>query len=300
MYKMDADNYRYHCSIENFVLDEYSICREERQYAVFLYNILRKYGKKQSRAKLAGEEKDHILEIFEACGIEADSDIEYVFYEVTFMRDFFKRERRYYAVTENNGSLADVLLQKKYEKEEKTKTDFNRRLIEYVFRCEGEDPPKMNMESDDTEDAYLRYNLGRNIPKDCKILSKTGAKKAEAIREKLRAMMNSKPDIAVIYKKNGQRYLLFIECKFESSEGRYDSLSQSEAQYHIAEFICGYLNERNGQKYINVSEKMNAGQSRIVNFRRSERGGQESCLPEDGSISIKMLIDYNNKIFDNL
>ena len=112
--------------------------------------------------------------------------------------------------------------------------------------------------------------------------------------------MNSKPDIAVIYQKNGQRYLLFIECKFESSEGRYDSLSQREVQYHIADFLCGYLNERNCQEYIKVSEKMKSGQSRIVRFKRSDRDGQEPCLPEEGNILIKMLIDYNDKIFDSL
>ncbi len=304
----NADNNRYNCSIENFIRDEYSICREERQYAVFLYNILRKYGKGQSREKLAGEEKEDILAILEACGIEADDDIEYVFYEATFMRDFFKRERRYCAVIKNKASLADVLLQRDYEKEEKTKTDFNRRLIEYVFQWAGGDPPEMNMENGDKEsgeeDAYLRYNLGRNIPKECRGLEKL--EKAEEpetagnVREKLRAMMNSKPDIAVIYQKNGQRYLLFIECKFESSEGRYDSLSQREVQYHIADFLCGYLNERNCQEYIKVSEKMKSGQSRIVRFKRSDRGGQEPCLPEEGNILIKMLIDYNDKVFDSL
>ena len=173
---MNADNNRYNCSIENFIRDEYSICREERQYAVFLYNILRKYGKGQSREKLAGKEKEDILTILEACGIEADDDIEYVFYEATFMRDFFKRERRYCAVIKNKASLADVLLQRDYEKEEKTKTDFNRRLIEYVFQWAGGDPPEMNMENGDKEsgeeDAYLRYNLGRNIPKECRGLEK--------------------------------------------------------------------------------------------------------------------------------
>ena len=311
---MNADNDRYNCSIENFILDEYSICREERQYAVFLYNILRKYGKKRSRAKLADGEKEDIQAIFAACGIEADDDIEYVFYEATFMRDFFKRERRYYAVIENHGSLADVLLQKDYEKEEKIKTDFNRRLIEYVFKWAGGDPPEMNMENGDKEnneedDAYLRCNLGRNIPKDCKDLEKLEkvkkigtetAETAENVRGKLRAMMNSKPDIAVVYKKGGQRYLLLIECKFESSEGKYDSLSQREVQYHIAEFLCGYLNERNGQEYIKVSKKMKSGQSRIVKFKRSDSGGQETCLPGEGNILIKMLVEYNNKIFNNL
>lgn len=296
---MNADNYRYNCSIENFIVDEYSICREERQYAVFLYNILRKYKKSQSREKLVGEEKDNILKIFEACGIEADSDIEHVFYEATFMRDFFERERRYYAV-KNKDLLSDVLLQQSYEKERETKTDFNRRLIEYALEWEYKDSPEIkssrnDKKNDEENEAYLQYNLGGNIPKEL-----AGLEIPKEVREKARAMMNSKPDIAVIYKKGSQRYLLFIECKFESSESKYNSLSQSAVQYHIAEFLCRYLNERNGQEYINLSEKMKLGQSRIVKFRRSGSGRQGPYLPEDGNILIKMLVDYNNKIFDNL
>ncbi len=299
MRKMDADDNRYNCSIENYIMDEYSICREERQYAVFLYNILRKYGKRKFREKLTGKEKKDIPAIFKACGIEADSDIEYVFYEAAFMRDFFKRERRYYAVT-GSGKVATALLQQSYEKEKKTKTDFNRRLIEYVFHTwEGKDPPEMDMADDQEKDAYLQYNLGGNIPKECADLGKI-----EEVREKVRAMMNSKPDIAVIYKKGGQRYLLFIECKFESYEDTVECekslLSQRMVQYHIAEFICGYLNERNGQEYINVSEQMKSGQSRMVRFRRSDSGRQGPYLPEDGNILIKLLTEYNDKIFDDL
>ncbi len=306
----DVNDNRYHCSIENFIVDEYSICREERQYAVFLYNILRKYGKKQSREKLAGGAKDDILRILEACGIEADSDIEHVFYEATFMRDFFKRERRYYAVIENKGSLADVLLQQRYEKEEKTKTDFNRRLVEYAFhKREGENPPKR--ETDHKEnDAYLQYNLGGNIPKECE-------KAIEEVREKVRAMMNSKPDIAVIYKRDSRRYLLFIECKFESSEATYgnrknqkdkkeEKLSQRSVQYDVAGFLCDcYLNRdlsKTDPNYISVSPVMEADhESRMVRFMRSDEKQKKRDAKEArnvGKIFIKTLIDWNHKIFE--
>ena len=32
-------------SIDNYISDEFSICREERQYALYLSNVLRYYGK---------------------------------------------------------------------------------------------------------------------------------------------------------------------------------------------------------------------------------------------------------------
>ncbi len=42
---------KYKCSIKHFIDDEYSICREERQYAVLLYNVLRKYHSAGEREK---------------------------------------------------------------------------------------------------------------------------------------------------------------------------------------------------------------------------------------------------------
>ena len=252
-------------------MEEYSICREERQYAVFLYNILRKYGKKQSRENLTGEEKNHIFEIFEACGIEADSDIEHVFYEATFMRDFFKRERRYSAITKYHGNPATVLLQQSYANEEKIKTDFNRRLIEY---------------------AYLRYNLGRNFPKGCKDLEN---------------------------KECGQRYLLFIECKFESSEAAYNNTSpdsgnqkteklrQCSVQYDVAKFLCDYcLNEKlskSDPNAIHLSPIMESNKkSKIIKFIRTNKKTKNQNDEDESSdrkILIKTLIDYNNKIFED-
>ena len=80
-------NEKYGCTAENFIKDtetEYSICREERQYAVFLYNILRKY---RSKDKRNGNQR--IINIFDACNVPAEAEIENVFYEATFMRDFF-------------------------------------------------------------------------------------------------------------------------------------------------------------------------------------------------------------------
>lgn len=70
-------NKNYECSIENFICKDadysgYSICREERQYAVFLYDILRKYKSPDQRNnddekirvsnKMKEDEKSHIVQ----------------------------------------------------------------------------------------------------------------------------------------------------------------------------------------------------------------------------------------------
>lgn len=78
-------NMKYGCTAENFVKHmetEYSVCREERQYAVFLYNILCYYRRPERRCQQAQK-------IFKVCGIE-DAIIKQVFYEATFMRDFLR------------------------------------------------------------------------------------------------------------------------------------------------------------------------------------------------------------------
>ena len=87
---LEKDNIKnhYECSIEHFIQDEYSICREERQYAVFLYNILRKYRNKDKRID------KEVVSIFDACNIPRGAEIQNVFYEATFMRISLKRNRR--------------------------------------------------------------------------------------------------------------------------------------------------------------------------------------------------------------
>ena len=72
-------------------------------------------------------------------------------------------------------------------------------------------------------------------------------------------MMNSKPDIGIIYEKQDKKYLKFIECKYISREGSMNLLDincdnnnkkdltfhyilrQTHIQYYIAVFVCKEL-----------------------------------------------------------
>ena len=74
------------CSIDNYICDNNSICREERQYALYLNNILRKFSTPLKRARC-----EEVQKIFNVCRIPQDASIQHVFYEATFMRDFFQR-----------------------------------------------------------------------------------------------------------------------------------------------------------------------------------------------------------------
>lgn len=74
---------KYSCSIEHYIEGDYSICREERQYAVFLYNILCKYQNPENRT-------GDISELFTVCGVPKEAIIKHVFYEASLMRDFLR------------------------------------------------------------------------------------------------------------------------------------------------------------------------------------------------------------------
>lgn len=110
----------------------------------------------------------------------------------------------------------------------------------------------------------------------------------DSFRLKLREMMNSKPDIAVIYEDNGKHYLLFLECKFESRESTSPrGASQTDIQWHIADFLCksGYF----GNVKIKVPESMNKKKQSVkVVFSRN-------CNKD--TIEIASLIKLEQQIF---
>lgn len=57
-------------SIESFIQDSHSICREERQYALFLYNILCRYGSAKMRKSLKNEKKQRLSIFFKYAGLK--------------------------------------------------------------------------------------------------------------------------------------------------------------------------------------------------------------------------------------
>lgn len=290
----------YGCSIENYIREDkvfnYSICREERQYAVFLYNIIRKYHAHASRSN-----HDRIHEVItETCGIPEKADIKHVFYEVTFMRDFFERNRRIYW----KGSAEEKLLQKSFspsERELEVENSFNDKLFRYVCKCED---VKV---SESFRWKQPEDNMGQNkieIPDDMEQIQ------SDIIQSVIREMMNVTPDIAVIYSiaekdtdgqyKPDKNYLLFLECKFESNESSYESgYKQSEIQGKIADFLCNYyLKEKDNKGNIEVSPIMKKDStyvSRIVHFTRKKK---ESDKNKEHIILISDLIELNNNIFE--
>lgn len=266
---------KYECSIENYICDNYSICREERQYAVFLYNILKYYGKPERR-----NNKDNVKKIFEACGLGDTETITQVFYEATFMRDFFERNRRLVLGKDHDNLMLQSTFSPsscKIDDPDKSKS-FNHSLVKYVYDHYGE----YASPNDDIPYPDKEHHLGHLK------LPPKGSEKYERFST-IKYMMNAKPDIAIIYENTKHElFLLFLECKFGSGVDLYDNgQTQLQIQWMIADFLCNhYLKD----KKIKVDTKMEDNKkSCLVQFAR------KSDKPE--VILIEDLISLNNDIF---
>lgn len=281
---MNKDTREYEISIENFICDEFSICREERQYALFLYNILRKYSDYKKRR----EQPQNVKNIFTACHIPENASIDHVFYEVTFMRDFFDINRRMYF-----SDQCEVTSDK----------SFNLKLIKYVYE------QKHKENNNIVKYSGKEYNLGHNaIEFDNLFINGKNIPDREKdwLKYRVKWMMNAKPDIAVIYHtvEDNLKFLLFIECKFDSKESLYsytdkkgntERIGQREIQWNIAKFLCNcYLKSDNGEKIITIAPSMkDNNKSCLANFVR------KNCNIDaaNSEIAITQLIELNNKIF---
>lgn len=270
---------QYGCFIENYIRnDNYSICREERQYAVFLYNILRKYSKPEDR-----KDRKDIKKMFDACRIPEEADIKHVFYEATFMRDFFERNRRIHWAEK----AEEKLLQKSYSPKEKIlngENSFNYRLLKYVYEDKYKDKFPILQDCWNQEER----NLGHSTNEDFNMFEE---EKRDELQLDVRQMMNAKPDIAVVYcmskevEQNAVKsYLLFLECKFESNK----SSDQCKIQGKIANFLYKYYLENENIEVSPLMGKESKTEAPIVWFTRK---------PEEGKILISDLIKLNNKIF---
>ncbi len=228
--------------LDRYIDEKDPICREERQYALFLYNYL------CSMKKGEVSEQDKIrMQLF---GTEPVV-IEAVYYEATFMRDLFFWDKK----------------QKEWEQR------FNQYLLEYVkelpeissleFRewsCSEEERKTLeNLQ----KEAYAKYHLGMYIGHPTREENVDFCKK---INTMLKALMNSTPDIAIVYVDSSDvRHLAFLECKYESPEGHSGEkgmrIFQTEAQNAIAYFLTNRLPDYMADVY---------DDTRIVKFYKSE------------------------------
>lgn len=279
------NNKNYEVSIDNYLIEgryeqdygpEYSICREERQYALFLYNVLRAYSKGIYSEKTVGEDISELENILKLCGLEG-MKINKIYYEATFMRDFFERDRRLGYCKEAYERLKNKDFS--YEKSRTVENDdnsksFNQRLMEYVNE---HGKYGYDVIGNRAFHGYMDLHMGSSMDVD---------EQYSKMFAEIKYMMNSKPDIAVVCEKDGRKILRFIECKFESGESKYGDEPQTVIQSKIADFICNDL----CKEYFNGGNNDCSKASSLVTFTRKET--------ETSKIYIRNLLKLESYIWD--
>lgn len=268
-------------TIENFLEKDGAFCREERQYALFLYNGLC-FDQEVAKAIL-GE----------------GATVKNVFYEATLMRDLFcaDRKRRLLEYEESaclhQLEAGDKEVAKKLDtpddedKEKrlyKNKTakgkelgdTFNEKLVNFLLKKYEKG---MKYEPIDKEDCefYINRNLGTNSFSELK--KDELPEPIARIAEVAKTMMNAKPDIAVLYEQGTETKLIFLECKYCSKESTYEAIQNNSewlvgdsqkakkkakktvqgqliAQNLICEFICENLKSKEGEEITGQEEKV--------------------------------------------
>lgn len=202
---------------ENYVTSSSKpICREERQYALYLYNLMQLYQNSNYR--------NNLEELFKGTNFcDKSINFDHIVLEAAFMRDLFERDRA-----------------------DKTILSFNERLLNFIKNnisnhlfTENEEINKQLQE----EVALLLNNIEKLSPYNL------GAKKGQEeiikltssnciIKSLLKIMMNVKPDIAFFT----DNELYFWECKYSSPESKYTmgplKISQIIAQKWVGKFLC--------------------------------------------------------------
>ncbi len=279
-------------TIENYISSDTSICREERQYALYLNNILRYFGNEERRKSLKETDQegfDFLVRVYQICGLINEGDkeipkgitIKDVYYEVAFMRDFLERNRRVEIAKKINKDPKKVCLQKTFSPKSDSKADyslgspgdikeksFNYRLLNYAFSvCRSgslndEEVKNITEINYGRNDVKLQFSNGKKTP-DPDSSSPEQSEKTPDPKFLIKTMMNAKPDLAVIYEKENEEYLLFLECKFESAEDKYvnsndktQTLEQTVVQGHVARFLAGAGYLKKDGREIKISDAM--------------------------------------------
>lgn len=250
-------------SLGKDMLEQYwNYCKEERQFAVFLYNTLR-----EKMGKPINTSDEYIVRECLNLKQNIELTIEDVYFEATLMRDYFAKE-----------DSAD--------KSKEHKICFNDMLLEFCLGwMNGDDSQydhvnsiKMKLCNDNNKD-FLTRNLGQKkakdvlnevYSKDIKKLMDTienigkgidiGETTWEEVKEKACLdiacmMMSATPDLLVKYSVTGSdntTYVKALECKNKSGEGRYKDVAgvNCKMQLFIQECIMHFcFGKRNKLDY---------------------------------------------------
>lgn len=259
--------------LKKFLGKDGNICREERQFALFLYLVFLKKKREETR----GENGGYIEKTVRKClALEDSQDIEIidVYYEVSMMRDYWN----YFKKDKKGGGFAIS------EKVLHFCLDFQRGAAEASEVVDQLLSKNQNLRSN-----YLGQNLWQEAVREHYGVGDLFERERDSItdeeKRKMRIkagldiakmMMNATPDILVVYKLNDRLYAKAIECKYKSKAGKYRDIAgvKSRMQLFIQECIMcfcfgtnEYTDEQNG--IFHIRQKVLYGK----NQRRKFMGG---------------------------
>lgn len=215
----------------------FSWCREERQIALFFYNLLMQM--KNGKENYPDRIKESIIKIF-SCTKIGEIKIIDVYYEAAILRDYF------------------------FDLSKEDKNEFNKKLLDFCFIGD-----KSSGKQKGINELLEKYGKGKNLcPKgkctrpstiiDDSIFWGDNDKK-RVVKERVKFagwIMNAKPDIIVTYRcgNERQKYAMTLECKYESDAGMYkdydgkETINQELLQEIIMTFLFGKKKSRTNQE----------------------------------------------------
>ena len=213
---------------------------------MFLYNKLCGWNQNESNQEKQREE-DWYKKIKTDLFGDENITITHVFYEATFMRDFFERDRKLRLNLNENASKYMVSQElDKYNKDDdnrcknkdivkiikkgQTGDSFNEKLVQFLMK------KSKNINEGECVNVYINRNLGTNalcdeLEGDVLEDSKSETNELKSVSDNVaciaKAMLNAKPDIVVCYEKGELSYLRFLECKYLSDESPYAQVKKA-------------------------------------------------------------------------
>ena len=232
----EFNNYFY-----NYLNSQKPICREERQFALFLYNKLDSL--KNCPDNILTKEK----ELLKVCGLELAIEIKQVAFEAAYLRDLK------YTAREQDKNLNT---QNKKVKENGLELEFNNIICKAVLASDVMKDLRKTIENSSFYSEFRQYKFESKECDYCwlSIKNEEESKVCGIFLRYIRALMHVKPDIAVVYKidKTEKEYIKFLECKYMASEGKYDfetkgddllsnfkHLLQTDLQIMVLNILCG-------------------------------------------------------------
>ena len=196
------------------------ICREERQYAAFLYSIF--LQAKNDKDNLSSESQNVINNCLNISCLENIEIID-VYFEAAILRDFHKQFR--------NG--------------------FNKGLFKFADIDNDINSLKENARS-----IMYEHNLGETTA--VKTINNIDNQEIKRKALLLSKMMNAKPDLLVIYSDGEIINARILECKYKSGAGKYkddegsETINQELVQECILAFLFGsrFKNEKSAESHI--------------------------------------------------